>query len=142
MESISITKFKSCLVTWAKLNEKGEQCLSRQVLGKPSSDLQDVSDELKQVLDTMFEEYAAIVDQLGLAENLQNEDEEASIPKEIILLRNCVDMYDQEYMVKECIRGIVSGDGFATQQHLAGSIALWKSESYLDEQVQEEIKKL
>ncbi|OAD07909.1 hypothetical protein MUCCIDRAFT_104858 [Mucor lusitanicus CBS 277.49] len=94
------------------------------------------------VLDTMFEEYAAIVDQLGLAETLQSDDGEANIPKEIILLRNCVDMYDQEYMVKECIRGIVSGDGFATQQHLAGSIALWKSESYLDEQVQEEIKKL
>ncbi|CAO0791900.1 unnamed protein product [Mucor circinelloides] len=141
MESISFAKFKSCLDTWAKQNEKGEQCLSRQVLGKPSSELQDVSDGLKQVLDTMFEEYATIVDQLGLAENLQNNDD-ANIPKEIVLLRNCVDMYDQEYMVKECIRGIVSGDGFATQQHLAGSIALWKSESYLDEQVQEEIKKL
>ncbi|CAO3655386.1 unnamed protein product [Mucor fragilis] len=142
MESISFTKFKSCLDTWAKQNEKGAQCLSRQILGEPSSELQDVSDELKQVLDTMFEEYATIVDQLGLAENLENDNDDANIPKEIILLRNCVDMYDQEYMVKECIRGIVSGDGFATQQHLAGSIALWKSESYLDEEVQEEIKKL
>lgn len=47
----------------------------------------------------MFEEYATIVDQLGLAENLQNNDD-ANIPKEIVLLRNCVDMYDQEYMVK------------------------------------------
>lgn len=54
---------------------------------------------VKQVLDTMFEEYATIVDQLGLAENLQNNDD-ANIPKEIVLLRNCVDMYDQEYMVK------------------------------------------
>lgn len=108
----------SSLDTWAKQNEKGVQCLSRQVLGEPSSDLQDVSDEckcalrlrdkrvinggeiVKQVLDTMFEEYAAIVDQLGLAETLQSDDGEANIPKEIILLRNCVDMYDQEYMVK------------------------------------------
>lgn len=55
---------------------------------------------VKQVLDTMFEEYATIVDQLGLAENLENDNDDANIPKEIILLRNCVDMYDQEYMVK------------------------------------------
>jgi hypothetical protein len=47
----------------------------------------------------MFEEYAVIVNQLGLAENLQEEDD-TNIPKELILLRNCVDMYEQEYMVK------------------------------------------
>lgn len=35
----------SSLDLWAKQNEKGEQCLSRQVLGKPSSELQDVSNE-------------------------------------------------------------------------------------------------
>ncbi|KAI8638688.1 hypothetical protein BD408DRAFT_351415, partial [Parasitella parasitica] len=133
---------KYSLDLWAKQNEKGEHCLSRQVLGKPSSDLKVILDKLKQVLDTMFEEYSMIVNQLGLVENLQNEKNEANIPKEVILLRNCIDMYDQEYMVKECIRGIVSGEGFATQQHLAGSIALWKSESYLDEQVQQEIKNL
>lgn len=54
---------------------------------------------VKQVLDTMFEEYAVIVNKLGLAENLQEEDD-TNIPKELILLRNCVDMYEQEYMVK------------------------------------------
>ncbi|KAG2204721.1 hypothetical protein INT46_005866 [Mucor plumbeus] len=141
MKSISFAKFKSCLDLWAKQSEKGEQCLSRQILGKPSSELQDISNELKQVLDTMFEEYAVIVNKLGLAENLQEEDD-TNIPKELILLRNCVDMYEQEYMVKECIRGIVSENGFATQQHLAGSKALWKSESYLDEEVQQKIKNL
>lgn len=47
----------------------------------------------------MFEEYANIVNQLGFAENLQEEDD-TNMPKELILLRNCVDMYEQEYMVK------------------------------------------
>ena len=30
----------------------------------------------------------------------------------------------------------------ATQQHLSGSIALWKSESYLDDEIQLQIKQL
>lgn len=116
---------------------------------------------VKQVLDVMFEEYGRLVKQLGLEETMQNE-KDVNIPKKVILMRNCIDMYDQEYMVKvwtgrnwmrfwslilfctiqECIRTIVSGEGFATQQHLAGSIALWKSESYLDDALQLEIKQL
>ncbi|CEP15015.1 hypothetical protein [Parasitella parasitica] len=142
MDSRLFAKFKSCLDAWAKENEKGEHCLSRQILGKPSSDLQDILDKLKQLLDTMVEEYTTIVNQLGLVENLRNDESKADTPKEVILLKSCVDMYDQEYMIKECIQNIVSGDGFATQQHLANSAALWKSESYLDEQIQQEIKKL
>lgn len=47
----------------------------------------------------MFEEYAQVVGKLGLEEVMQQGKEEG-IPKELILLRNCVDMYDQEYMVK------------------------------------------
>lgn len=47
----------------------------------------------------MFEEYANIVNQLGFAENLQEEDD-TNMPKELVLLRNCVDMYEQEFMVK------------------------------------------
>lgn len=34
----------------------------------------------------------------------------------------------------------MSTEGFATQQHLAGSIALWKAESYLDDEIQQRIK--
>ncbi|KAG2199666.1 hypothetical protein INT47_005191 [Mucor saturninus] len=96
---------------------------------------------VKQVLDTMFEEYTQVVTDLGLEEVIQNDDN-LRIPKELNAIRNCLDMYDQEYMVKECIRGTVCGEGFATRQHLAGCIALWKSESYIDDELQEEIKKL
>jgi hypothetical protein len=53
---------------------------------------------VKQVLDTMFEEYERVVTQLGLEETMQTE--EVNIPREVILMRNCIDMYDQEYMVK------------------------------------------
>ncbi|KAI9366567.1 hypothetical protein BD770DRAFT_417351 [Pilaira anomala] len=141
MESLSFTKFKTCLDTWAKYNEKGVQCLNAQTLGSPSEDLNDIVNNLKQVLDIMFEEYSGAVNLLGLEEVIQDENHN-DIPKELNYMRNCVEMYDQEYMVKECIRGTVSGDGFATRQHLSGCIALWKSESYLDDELQEEIKKL
>jgi hypothetical protein len=47
----------------------------------------------------MFEEYERVVTQLGLEETMQNE-QEVNIPREVILMRNCIDMYDQEYMIK------------------------------------------
>lgn len=47
----------------------------------------------------MFEEYVQVVTELGLEEVIQNDNND-NIPKELNYLRNCVDMYDQEYMVK------------------------------------------
>lgn len=47
----------------------------------------------------MMEEYATITDRLGLVE-VPTDEKQEQIPQQLILLRNCVDMYDQEYMVK------------------------------------------
>lgn len=47
----------------------------------------------------MFEEYLGAVNLLGLEEVIQDENHN-DIPKELIYMRNCVEMYDQEYMVK------------------------------------------
>lgn len=47
----------------------------------------------------MFEEYTQVVTDLGLEEVIQNDDN-LRIPKELNAIRNCLDMYDQEYMVK------------------------------------------
>ncbi|KAI8357365.1 hypothetical protein EDC96DRAFT_465414 [Choanephora cucurbitarum] len=140
MEAVSFSKFKDCLDAWNKKNELGAQCLSQQKPGQSSDDLSKVTNELKEVLDTMSQEYTTIVKQAGFQETLSNES--IDIPNEITLLRNCLDMYDQEFMVKECIKGVASNQGFATQQHLSGSIALWKSESYLDDEIQLQIKQL
>ncbi|KAI8994979.1 hypothetical protein BDB01DRAFT_219976 [Pilobolus umbonatus] len=150
MDSFSLTKFQQCLDIWAKQNEKGTQCLSRQSIGKPSFELESIISNLKETLDTMFEEYRQMREKLGLEETVEDDDsdsdysddEEVNMPEELSLLRHCVFMYDQEFMIKECIRGIVSKDGFATKQHLAGCIALWKSESYLDDELQTRIKGL
>ncbi|KAI9470680.1 MAG: hypothetical protein EXX96DRAFT_491182, partial [Benjaminiella poitrasii] len=130
------------LDNWAKQNEKGEQCLSRQVLGKPSIELEQITNNLRQILDNMFDEYSQILNKLGIEETAVNIDHVDNTPEHVLLLKQCLEMYDQEYMVKDCIRDIVSGEGFATQQHLAGSIALWKSESYLDEEIQRKIRQL
>ncbi|KAI7906354.1 uncharacterized protein BX663DRAFT_548543 [Cokeromyces recurvatus] len=145
MESISFNKFKKCLDDWAKQNEIGEQCLSRQVLGKPSIELEPITNNLRQILDCMFDEYCQMLHKLEIEEIAVNNEQESNnhhIPEQVVLLKKCLEMYDQEYMVKDCIRDIVSGEGFATQQHLAGSMALWRSESYLDEEIQRKIKHL
>lgn len=47
----------------------------------------------------MFEEYTQVVTNLGLEEVIQNDDNN-NIPKELNSIRNCLDMYNQEYMVK------------------------------------------
>jgi hypothetical protein len=106
----------------------------------------------------MYEEFQNLIESLGL--ELALEDESVAVPEDINTLRSCIDMYDQELMVKvilmlyqvvythisnkngkqECIRGIVCDKGFSTKQHLAGSVALWKSESYIDEDIQQQVK--
>lgn len=47
----------------------------------------------------MFEEYASAVNVLGLEQVIERDDT-AKIPENINLMRYCVDMYDQEFMVK------------------------------------------
>ncbi|KAI8885822.1 hypothetical protein K501DRAFT_245290 [Backusella circina FSU 941] len=138
MESISFTKFKECLDRWAKQKEKGQDILSRLNLGESSPELEIVIDELRSIIQVMYEEFQKIIESLGL--ELALEDESVAIPQDINTLRNCIDMYDQELMVKECIRGIVCDKGFSTRQHLAGSTALWKAESYIDEDIQQQVK--
>ncbi|KAI9322450.1 hypothetical protein BX666DRAFT_1848451 [Dichotomocladium elegans] len=58
---------------------------------------------------------------------------EMTSPSSIALkLRSCVEMFDQEYMVKESIFSILSTRGYFTQQHLNGSAAIWAAEPYID----------
>lgn len=52
-------------------------------------------------MDLMMEDYLRITNQLGLEEVVSNQKEDQqSIPKELQQIKNCVDMYEQEYMVK------------------------------------------
>ncbi|KAI8981965.1 hypothetical protein BDF20DRAFT_818611, partial [Mycotypha africana] len=127
---------------WKKLNEKGEQCLSQHTLGnQPSNTFENILEQLKEVLDTMIDEYTSLVKTAGF-EDSKGSNDNNRLPYELQLIRDCIDMFDQEYAVKESIKSVVSGEGFATQQHLAGCIALWKAESYLDEDTIEKIKEL
>lgn len=49
----------------------------------------------------MFEEYTNAVSHLNLKETLESYDDNSnSIPEELALMRYCVAMYNQEYMVK------------------------------------------
>ena len=47
----------------------------------------------------MIEEYTKTVDNLNLQENLKSNDDN-HVSEELILMKSCVDMYDQEFMVK------------------------------------------
>lgn len=49
----------------------------------------------------MFEEYKNAVSHLNLKETLESYDDNSnSVPEELALMRYCVAMYNQEYMVK------------------------------------------
>ncbi|KAI9244412.1 hypothetical protein BY458DRAFT_466806 [Sporodiniella umbellata] len=138
---IAFIKFKECLNQWNKLSEKGEQYLSQQVVGQPSSDLEAIVVQLRKTLQTMSEEYKAVTKTLNLEENLKV-DNQTQVPQELFWMKHCLDMYDQEFMVKECIFNLVRSEGFSSPQQLAGSIALWKAESYLDDEIQHKIQQL
>ncbi|CAO3674578.1 unnamed protein product [Rhizopus stolonifer] len=105
-----------------------------------NNNLENIIIQIKKVLDTMLEEYQTALGGLNIEETLKKDNND--MPEELIWMKHCIAMYDQEFMVKECINGIVSTEGFTTQQHLAGSIALWKAESYLDDEIQQKIKQL
>jgi hypothetical protein len=46
----------------------------------------------------MYEEFQNLIESLGL--ELALEDESVAVPEDINTLRSCIDMYDQELMVK------------------------------------------
>ncbi|KAF7730545.1 hypothetical protein EC973_001926 [Apophysomyces ossiformis] len=132
MSAAHLANFRTCLTDWEKLNEQGVNVLSSIDLGKPdlateAEKINIITQDFKKILENMYEEYDKAVELTPDAPSIG-------------LMRKCLNMYDQEYMVKESIRSIVSESGFATQQHLAGCIALWKAEAYLCDELQEEIK--
>jgi hypothetical protein len=48
MQEISIN-IKNSLDNWSKWNEKGVHCLSKQVLGQPSTELDDIVNSCKNL---------------------------------------------------------------------------------------------
>ncbi|KAG0173494.1 hypothetical protein DFQ28_007107 [Apophysomyces sp. BC1034] len=130
--AFSLPNVCDSLTAWEKLNEQGAKVLSsihldNHDLDNESNQINIVIQDFKKILERMYDEYDKAVESTPDA-------------PAIGLMRQCLNMYDQEYMVKESIRSIVSESGFATQQHLTGCIALWKAEAYLCDELQEDIK--
>ncbi|KAI8096434.1 uncharacterized protein BX664DRAFT_323992 [Halteromyces radiatus] len=123
---IQFDNITQCLEAWTTLNEKGAVILSsinvdQQPKGDSQllSDLNDILIGMRQVLEAMHE----------LFDQISEKDEQFE------LYRQCINMFEQEFMVKESIQSIVQQSGFMSKQHLTGSISLWKAEAYLDEDV-------
>ncbi|KAI9493693.1 hypothetical protein BDB00DRAFT_822139 [Zychaea mexicana] len=117
MSTIRLDAFREHADSWSKLTKEGSTILAtvdRKDVNKTRQALTTVTEKLRAVLEKMYDEYDKAE---GTMANT---------------LRNCVDMYDQEYMVKESIQSIVNEPGFYTQHHLTGLSALWSAEAYID----------
>ncbi|KAG2222028.1 hypothetical protein INT45_003673, partial [Circinella minor] len=105
--------------SWSKLTEEGSTILStvdRKDVAKTRQAMTTVIEKLRKVLEKMYEEYDKADESMATT------------------LRNRLEMYDQEFMVKESIQSIVNEPGFYTQHHLSGLTALWSSEAYIDKE--------
>ncbi|CAO3634073.1 unnamed protein product [Cunninghamella blakesleeana] len=122
-KSIPFNNMSQCFEAWKKANEKGAITLSKIDLDKNNNtilkELEDIILSMKKALEAMHNIYNKV--------DKNNE--------KIALYRQCVHMFEQEYMVKESIRSVVRETDFLSKQQLVGSIALWKAEAYLDDDV-------
>ncbi|ORY92987.1 hypothetical protein BCR43DRAFT_496160 [Syncephalastrum racemosum] len=122
--------FKSCLDAWRKANQDGAALLAeinRDDLDTTRELLRQVIENLRTILDRMYQERDKAEKDPGTADEKR------------IILRKCVDMYDQEFMVKSSIGTILSEASFFTSQQVTGSFALWKTEAYIDTEVVNQI---
>ncbi|KAI9249208.1 hypothetical protein BDA99DRAFT_524305 [Phascolomyces articulosus] len=109
--------FREYVESWSKLTDEGNVILStidRKDVGKTQQAMTAVIEKLKVILEKMYDEY------------------DKADESKMNMLRNCLEMYDQEYMVKESIQTIVNEPGFYTQHHQTGLTALWTAEAYID----------
>ncbi|KAI8338375.1 hypothetical protein BC941DRAFT_451577 [Chlamydoabsidia padenii] len=114
-----------CLEAWATWNGKGATVLSSLDIDKPDgngvvlSELTTIVSGMRQALEAMHERF----------DQVPKDDAQYGV------YRQCIHMFDQEFMVKESIFSIVKESGFLSKQQLTGSISLWKAEAYLDDDV-------
>ncbi|CAO3628718.1 unnamed protein product [Cunninghamella echinulata] len=122
-KSIPFNNMSQCFEAWKKTNEKGITILSNvnlnNIKDNTLKELDIVLIDMRKALQAMHELYDKV--------DKENE--------KITLYKQCVNMFEQEYMVKESIRSVVRESGFMSKQQLTGSIALWKAEAYLDDDV-------
>ncbi|ORZ06887.1 hypothetical protein BCR42DRAFT_426656 [Absidia repens] len=124
-KSIPLKNMTQCLEAWTTWNGKGATILSsveiEQSTGNVTalSDMADILAGMRQVLEAMHERF----------------DQVPEDDPQFGLYRQCIHMFEQEFMVKESIQSIVREEGFMSKQQLTGSISLWKAEAYLDEDV-------
>ncbi|SAL96595.1 hypothetical protein [Absidia glauca] len=125
LKNVPLTNMTQCLEAWATWNGKGATVLSSIDVNDPKSndlilsELTTILSGMRQALDAMHERF----------DGVPKDDAQFG------LYRQCIHMFDQEFMVKESIHSIVKESGFMSKQQLTGSISLWKAEAYLDEDV-------
>ncbi|KAI8393692.1 uncharacterized protein BYT42DRAFT_551918 [Radiomyces spectabilis] len=146
--SQNLAAFTECLKSWKVYNDQGANLLAQINLDDDSNhqenarQIKDIVQNLKQVLETMHEKYNESLVLHSLQQTAAQSDITVDGPECIETMRKCIDMHEQEYMIKKSIQSILCQEGFATRQHLTGCIALWKTEAYLDDEVQEKLRQL
>ncbi|KAL1928636.1 hypothetical protein VTP01DRAFT_2422 [Rhizomucor pusillus] len=123
-----------CIEEWNRIKRESSNVLAAIDPADPERTrhlvLESVA-QFRQVLEHMYEEYDKVVEahEAKVADGGGQACTEH--PPDLLALKRRIDMYDNEYMVKETIGSIVSEPGFFTRQHLTGCNALWTTEPYL-----------
>ncbi|KAI7886831.1 hypothetical protein K492DRAFT_203086 [Lichtheimia hyalospora FSU 10163] len=126
---VPIDTLRGCTESWSRITQEGSKVLASIDRTDPSKTLPalaKVMQGLKDVLESMYTEYDRL---------MENSSHDARYQSEFETLSKCIEMYDQEYMLKESIQSIVKERGCYTQQHLNGCSALWITEPYIDQQL-------
>jgi len=59
-------------------------------------------------------------------------------------MKACLDMYDQEYVLKEtiasCLMASLSDDSYVTINHISGFLSVWTTQLYLESESIEAFK--
>ncbi|CDH60460.1 predicted protein [Lichtheimia corymbifera JMRC:FSU:9682] len=133
---VNIDTLRECTESWSRITQEGGKALAsidRSDPGKTVPALTKVMQGLKDVLERMYAEYDHVMEESSKLSH-GNDAAAAGYQSHLETLSKYLEMYDQEYMLKESIQSIVKERGCYTQQHLNGCSALWTTEPYIDQQ--------
>ncbi|KAJ8660307.1 hypothetical protein O0I10_003764 [Lichtheimia ornata] len=131
---VNIDTLRECTESWSRITQEGGKVLASIDRSDPSKTvpaLTKVMQGLKDVLEKMYAEYDRVMERSNKS---HGNDAAAGYQSDLETLSKYLEMYDQEYMLKESIQSIVKERGCYTQQHLNGCSALWITEPYVDQQ--------
>ncbi|KAI9279719.1 hypothetical protein BC943DRAFT_363725 [Umbelopsis sp. AD052] len=136
---MSTSTIAECITRWKKTSGRGSDILRTAAAQRDGSfnyiqDLLDVVNELRGYLENMYLLFDEHLQEKQMAFHIQAEKgDEGGINDYTSLYMSCLDMLDQDYIMKQTIQAILNApEGSAHPQHLIGFSSVWTCEPYID----------